>query len=305
MSEEQFAGLVGGGSVTECVLCNAQGEVVGVGCAGPCNTNFVRESEARAAIREAVSQAFANVGRCVAAGVAVAGGFSEETPGLEAAGAGLSERCGRVVRYAEHQAALAACGVYEDEGVAVVAGTGSSAVAYRNGRHASAGGWGSLLGDEGSGWDIAVKALRAATRSHDGAGPKSEPLERAVKEHFGADCLWDLVRVVYRDGVPRARIAALCKRLAVEQDDPVVAGLFSRAAADLAAVAVAAAAKLYDRSDPVTFALSGGVWKAGDPLCETFREMVRVRYGGARFVSEQRSPAHGLAIRTMTDWRKR
>lgn len=305
MSEELFAGLVGGGSVTECVVCDALGEAVGVGRAGPCNTNFVMESEASAAVREAVAQAFASVGPCVAAGVAVAGGFFEETPGSQAAGEGLSGRCGHIVRYAEHQAALAACGLYEDEGVAVVAGTGSSAVAYRGGRHVSAGGWGSLLGDEGSGWDIAVNALRAATRSHDGAGPKSEPLERAVKEHFGVSNLWDLVRLAYRDGVPRARIAALCERLSAEQSDPVIAGLFSRAAADLAAVAVAAAAKLYDKSEPLTFAMSGGVWKAGELLRETFRELVRVRYGLARFVSEQRSPAHGLAIRTMVDWRKR
>ena len=305
MSEELFAGLVGGGSITECVVCDLRGEVVGTGRGGPCNTNFVSEAEAHTAVWEAVKGAFSAVGSCVAAGVAVAGGFSEATPGSEAAGEWLSARCGHLMRYAEHQAALAACGVYEDEGVAVVAGTGSSAVAYRDGRHASAGGWGALLGDEGSGWDIAVNALRAATRSHDGAGPKSEPLERVVREHFGVDSLSELVRVVYRKGVPRARIAALCERLAAERADPVIGGLFSRAAGDLASVAVAAAAKLYDRTEEVTFALSGGVWKAGDPLCETFRELVRVRFARARFLAEQLTPAHGLAIRTMTDWRKR
>lgn len=305
MSEELFAGLVGGGSVTECVVCSAQGEVVARGSAGPCNTNFVSEAKASDAVREAVEGAFSTASGCVAAGVAVAGGFFEDTPGSQAAGAGLAGRCEHVFRYAEHQAALAACGVYEDEGVAVVAGTGSSAVAYREGNHASAGGWGSLLGDEGSAWDIAVNALRAATRSHDGAGPKSEPLEAAVMAHFEIDGLWMLVKKVYRDGVPRAKIAALSQRLAGLQDDPVIAGLFARAAADLASVAVAAAAKLYDRSEPVTFALSGGVWKAGGSLVETFQELVRVRFGNARFALEQRSPAHGLAIRTMMDWRKR
>ena len=74
-------------------------------------------------------------------------------------------------RYTEHEAALAACGILETDGVAVVAGTGSSAVAVRDGRRRVAGGWGALLGDQGSAYDIAMWAIRAAIRSSEETGP--------------------------------------------------------------------------------------------------------------------------------------
>ena len=97
----------------------------------------------------------------------------------------LLSRTTTVHRYTEHEAALAACGIFESEGIAVVAGTGSSAVAMRDGKRNVAGGWGALLGDEGSAYDIAMWAIRAAIRSSEGTGPSIPLLERRVTAHFG------------------------------------------------------------------------------------------------------------------------
>src|SRR5258707_496529 len=56
--------------------------------------------------------------------------------------------------------------------LAVVAGTGSIALG-RDARGATArsGGWGHLIGDEGSGYDIGRSCLQAVTRAADGRGP--------------------------------------------------------------------------------------------------------------------------------------
>ena len=61
--------------------------------------------------------------------------------------------------------ALPAAGL--DEGIAVVSGTGSTAVGVVSGREERAGGWGYLLGDEGSGYWIAREGIRRILDRHD------------------------------------------------------------------------------------------------------------------------------------------
>ena len=59
-------------------------------------------------------------------------------------------------------------------GAVALSGTGSDAFLVREGQVLSAvGGWGPLLGDEGSGYEIGLNALKAAIYSHDGRRPKS------------------------------------------------------------------------------------------------------------------------------------
>ncbi len=57
-------------------------------------------------------------------------------------------------------------------GILLIAGTGSVALARRpDGEIGRAGGWGSLLGDEGSGYRLGLEGLRAGLRGRDGRGP--------------------------------------------------------------------------------------------------------------------------------------
>jgi N-acetylglucosamine kinase-like BadF-type ATPase len=59
----------------------------------------------------------------------------------------------------------------EGPGILLLAGTGSVAWARSaDGRDARVGGWGQLVGDEGSGWALGIGALRAALRAADGRG---------------------------------------------------------------------------------------------------------------------------------------
>ncbi len=81
----------------------------------------------------------------------------------------------------EDAALLLAAGTPDGWGVAVVAGTGSMAFARAaDGRTARAGGWGPLLGDEGSGYAIALAGLRAAARAADGRAPATPLTDRLL-----------------------------------------------------------------------------------------------------------------------------
>jgi N-acetylglucosamine kinase-like BadF-type ATPase len=98
-------------------------------------------------------------------------------------------------------------GVGSAPGVVLIAGTGS--IAYgRNARNeaARAGGWGYVLGDEGSGYWIGRQALRAVVRASDGRGPQTS-LTPLVLEHYGAAQASGLVHAIYDRAVRPQTIA--------------------------------------------------------------------------------------------------
>src|SRR5207244_5439169 len=100
-------------------------------------------------------------------------------------------------------------GVGHDPGIVIVSGTGS--IAYgRNGRGEAsrAGGWGYVLGDEGSGYWIGRLALRAVVRHADGRG-RSTSLTPRLLAHFGAERAAGLIQKVYHEELSPAAIAAV------------------------------------------------------------------------------------------------
>lgn len=142
--------------------------------------------------------------------------------------------------------------------VLLVSGTGSVAVGVRSdGTRCRVGGWGSRVGDEGSGAWLGIEAVRSALRSLDGRDPDG-PVARAVRAHWGEDT--DAL-------VGRARAAppgdfATLAPLVLEHaaDDPVAAALQARAVAALVELVHTAAAGC---GEPVTaLAFTGGVASA-------------------------------------------
>ncbi|MDQ1487112.1 MAG: hypothetical protein QOJ62_2805 [Actinomycetota bacterium] len=146
-------------------------------------------------------------------------------------------------------------------GVIVVAHTGSSAMGRdASGRAARAGGYGHLLGDEGSHYWIAQKAIRVAIRSYDGTGPKSEALEHAVRRLYGLEPDALMRRIT---GDPRnLSIVVGSARALMALTDPLMQRILDEAADDLILMAAAVRTKLADDDLPV--AMYGAVFQ--DPL---------------------------------------
>ncbi len=212
-------------------------------------------------------------------------------------------RLADAVEVIEDAALLLAAGTPLGVGVAVVAGTGSMAFARAADRRtARAGGWGPLLGDEGSGYAIALAGLRAAARSADGRAPVT-PLTDRLLAAFGLTRPQELIGAVYR-GNDRAALAALAPLVldAAEAGDPVAEGIIREAAGELAAAAAAAARSL-DLGAAFPVALAGGLLVAAPCYRERFLAALADRGLTAAPVALVREPAEGalrLALERVT-----
>ncbi|MHA7281547.1 N-acetylglucosamine kinase [Arthrobacter sp. TMS2-4] len=121
-----------------------------------------------------------------------------------------------------------------DAGIAVIAGTGSVAWGTtRDGRQARSGGWGYLLGDEGSGYWVAREAVRRALHRYD-TGLAPDALDAAVLDLNGVATPTELIGL-FHSGAGRTYWAAQSRAVfdAARDGDPDAAAILDRAAGDL------------------------------------------------------------------------
>src|SRR5207253_1084265 len=161
-------------------------------------------------------------------------------------------------------------------GVVVISGTGSVALGIAaDGRSVEVGGWGFLMGDEGSGYAISIQALSAATGTFDRRAPHTV-LVSAIPDIFGCSDLWTLHPKIYSGELGRPRIAEIARVVgdAANTGDEVARTILAGAAEDLAAHALAVLTGLNALDVDLPIATAGGVWKAGTPILDPFRAAV-------------------------------
>jgi N-acetylmuramic acid 6-phosphate etherase len=305
-TEELVLGIDGGGTRTVVMLATRRSatewKLLGRGEAGPSNRQAVGTPAALAALDEAVDRAFSAAGRprcevgAACLGLAGAGRPADQEIVREwAARANLADD----VQVIEDAALLLAAGTPNGWGVAIVAGTGSMAFARSaDGRTARAGGWGPLLGDEGSGYAIALAGLRAAARSADGRAQPT-PLTDRLLAAYGLKRPEELIGVVYRGG-DRAALAALGPVVleAADDGDPVAEEIVREAASELASAAAAAARNL-NLGGKFPVALAGGLIAASPNYRERFLLALSARgltLGPVKLVTEPAEGAVRLAL---------
>ncbi|MBT3346343.1 MAG: ATPase [Gemmatimonadetes bacterium] len=154
-----------------------------------------------------------------------------------------------------------------DAGIIAIAGTGSIVMGRGKASQVErAGGWGPLLGDEGSAYSLVMAGLRAAGRAHDGSGPVTR-LEADLLKYLGlAD--WDrLIPALYGGSLERDRLAGACPVVfqAAREGDEVARQIISFGARRLGEQIRAVARRL--DLHPAAVTLAGGLGEAeGDWL---------------------------------------
>jgi N-acetylglucosamine kinase-like BadF-type ATPase len=151
-----------------------------------------------------------------------------------------------------------------EDGINIVAGTGSIGYGERRGKSARAGGWGEVFGDEGSAYWIAVQGLNIFTRMSDGRLPRG-PLHATLRASLGLSADLDVCAKIM-NAHARGSIAAMSQLVtrAAHDGDVLAIRIFDDAARELAAVVEAVRQALeYEPGEGVPVSYSGGVFNAG------------------------------------------
>ena len=196
-----------------------------------------------------------------------------------------------------HDAEIALAGATAGEpGIIVIGGTGSMAFGRNaRGQTARAGGWGYVFGDEGGGFDLTRRALRAALRAEEGWGPATA-LRQLLLEASGAADANDLLHRFYVD-FDRVSIAGMAKLVtqAAEQGDDVAQNILRDAAGELAILVEGIYRNLF--REPVPVATIGGVFRSLR-LRNEFAERVRESIG-CRVTPPRYGPAAGALLEAL------
>jgi N-acetylglucosamine kinase-like BadF-type ATPase len=267
VSDTLLLGVDGGGTSTVAWLAAPGGKVLGRGKAGPSNAKAVGNIAARGALGDAIAAAFADASLTpvpVAAACFGLAGFDRAVDRKLLMGwAGEARWTDRLLLVNDGDLVVAA-GTPEGWGVGVIAGTGSIAVGRApDGRRARAGGWGHLIGDEGSAYAIVLAALRLVARRADGRDPVrpgGDPLTARLLRALGVKTPAEIVSVLYAPDFDRTRIAALAPVVlaAADEDPALVRSLLNPAAFALAEQVFAVARTLGLQTGELPLAIGGG-----------------------------------------------
>lgn len=192
---------------------------------------------------------------------------------------------------------MAATGVHT--GVLVIAGTGSIVYGFtREGGIHRAGGWGHLLGDEGSGYQIGLQTLQGIMRSYDNIAPPTL-LTSLVQEACRLNEITELRTFIYQQPFSKKIIASyakLCIR-AAEEGDLLACSILRSQAASLADTTIALLRSHPDLQQEMV-AMTGSIFLHSSIYRAHYEECVSTIFPHLNMVtgSEHRPPAYGAAL---------
>ncbi|MEG0823214.1 MAG: BadF/BadG/BcrA/BcrD ATPase family protein [Erysipelotrichaceae bacterium] len=165
----------------------------------------------------------------------------------------------------------------ENDGICIISGTGSIALGRSHNKSYRSGGFGHLLGDEGSAYWIAKKLLNVFTKQSDGRLPKSIIYD-LVKEECSLKNDCDIISyVAVTLNNERSKIADLAKIAyrAAQQKDEEAIKIYEEAGVELANLCNALSKHYIDTEIEISY--FGGVWKASAYILPSFKANIRFK----------------------------
>jgi len=307
---DYVAGIDGGATKTICIIADNEGKVLGRGVSGPSNYHNVSTSAVKKALLQSIKRATSNARlRRSKFKVACFGMAGLDSPyDWKIVPKFIREE----IKFCEkiavvHDSVIALYGATGGApGLIVEAGTGSFAAGLnKRGEIKRVGGWGHIIGDEGSAYEIGRQALKAFLRSYDGREMKAlltEKIMRMLK--LGVE--EDLVQRVYAEKMSISEMAAIAPLVAeaADEGDAVAKRILTDAGRELASQAIAIAKALGMENEDVEVYMTGGVFKAGSHVFKPFEGEIKEIMPKARLASPKFEPAMGavfLALRELSE----
>jgi N-acetylmuramic acid 6-phosphate etherase len=186
--------------------------------------------------------------------------------------------------------------------VLVLSGTGSCCYGRNaSGKIARIGGWGHILGDKGSGYEIGLRALKAAVFYFD---------HKEVWSRLGQQLLQRLQLnepnelIAWVQTADKSSIAAMALEVfsAWKKGDRIASDILEGAEASLAEDAVACAKQLAMTGTPVQFILAGSVLLKQPKFARKLAERLRKLWAGATVTTLERESVWGAVILAQKFW---
>lgn len=179
-------------------------------------------------------------------------------------------------------------------GNVLAVGTGAVALGVNiKGEVFRVGGWGHLIGDQGSGYDIGHKALTATVASFDGYGPKSL-LETKITEHLGLAQVLDISDWLYLNKRLNKEIAALVPVVveAAQMGDLISKKILDESGRALGLLTMA----LLRKTKSLEVGLVGGISNIWEFLEPSFLNTIQEEFPGLQILKPNYPPSVGAAL---------
>lgn len=273
----------GGGSKLRMLLFNGDFEILGRGLAGGVNTNSTTAGNSLENVRNCLDQVFNgkppdSIDKVYAVFVGPVETLLSE----------LKKRTGvrETSVLSEPEAGIAA-GAFWEKGFLALAGTGSDVffvdkdrIRSRNGEDKTVvGGWGPLLGDQGSGFWIGHEAAKAAVSGIEGWTEKTL-IHDFIRRDWGLQDNWDMAKLVYQDVSPFRKIAGLTCQVeeAAKAGDRVALSIVEKAGELMAVQALCLFRHCRPSPDTRRLVCCGGAWKTHPLMFGTFKQAILAEY---------------------------
>jgi N-acetylglucosamine kinase-like BadF-type ATPase len=298
--DDLVVGMDAGGTKTRAFAVTRSGEIVGRGAGG--GANLLSSPDPQGSIAAALREALA--GKVPAAIVLASAGGEREADRAKGR-AILTALVGPEVPVEVTHDAKAALYAGNPAGCGVVLISGTGSIAYgRNdqGTEARCGGWGYLVGDEGSAVWMGQEGLRAASYDHDGRGSPTR-ITHHLFEDLGVTDFNGVLPELY--GKPHPAPAVLASTRAVARafadGDAIAVNIVQRGAQLLAGMAATVARDLGLDGGPVY--LAGGAFENVRPLEKAVRLELLTALPRAAVEPVHEEPAMGAArLAAMLAW---
>jgi N-acetylglucosamine kinase-like BadF-type ATPase len=207
-------GIDGGGTKTTSVLCALDGTILTEAQDASSNFQIIGIEQTSHTILNLIETCCHSVGCSISQiGAVVAGlagaGRSSDQQSVHDGIINLSNTRNLTINnlVIESDARIALEGAFNGKpGIIIIAGTGSIVFGKdEHGKIYRTGGWGRLIGDEGSGYAIGQKAFRAVARSFDDRSTKTK-LTKLFEEKFGMNTQEAIIHSLYKENFDIASV---------------------------------------------------------------------------------------------------
>lgn len=298
---EYVIGIDGGGTKTVLKMSDLMGNLLGTYEGGPCNLNSTSAENVEKMLIELILSSVKDESlllkdcRGICIGTAGAGRERERSiiqNIIRAAGYN-----GKLIVTDDAVTALyGGCG--KGEGIILISGTGSICFGINaSGEKYRVGGWGHIIGDEGSAYHIAVKILNSVMKSFDGREEETV-LRELVTERLKLNKVEDLIEYVYRKGKVKNEIAALAIILseAYSGGDKIALRIAEEAAADLFNHVRVVVEKLKLQGKEANLVTNGSVINKNSYIRSHFEKLVNKCFPNINILEPQDDAAFGAVL---------